>query len=92
MRWLETNGLSHSCRRSLSTRQAHSEIISETGYGDLQPNKELRGALKTVLKHGHCADEGHFQRLKAAGLVADETRNAARMRCQLYEIYFKDRL
>ena len=48
--------------------------------------------LKTVKDHNRCADENRFQRLKAAGLVVGETRADVRMRCRLYELYFKDHL
>jgi hypothetical protein len=81
--------------------QLENEAAKETGpFGDhlrqwawrLQDNKELQTELRTVLDHKCCKDEGCFQRLKAAGLVTGETRTDVRMRCRLYELYFKDHL
>ena len=88
-------------RNGWSMNQLVTEAAKETGpFGDhlrqwvwrLQDNKELQAELKSVLAHGCCKDEGRFQRLKAAGLVIGETRNDARLRCRLYELYFKDHL
>lgn len=86
-------------RRGLPELQK--EATKETGpFGDhlrqwiwrLRENGELATELKTVKDHNRCADESRFQRLKAAGLVVGETRADVRMRCRLYELYFKDHL
>jgi hypothetical protein len=77
------------------------EAVKENGpFGDhlrqwvwrLRDNKELQKELKNVQDHNRCTDEGNFQRLKAAGLVKGERRTEVRMRCRLYELYFKDHL
>jgi hypothetical protein len=77
------------------------DAVDESGpFGDhlrqwiwrLRENPELQEELKIVQEHHRCDDEGRFQRLKAAGLVIGETRTDVRMRCRLYELYFKDHL
>lgn len=48
----------------------------------------LGKALSGVIRDGVCEQEDLFQRLLAAGLVVGETRLAAQMRCELYQVYF----
>ncbi|MGD9728133.1 MAG: AAA-like domain-containing protein [Nitrospiraceae bacterium] len=88
-------------RNGWALSQLQTDAVKESGpFGDhlrqwvwrLQENRELRDELRTVQKHSRCDDEGRFQRLKAAGLVTGETRTDVRMRCRLYELYFKDHL
>lgn len=88
-------------RNGWTLNQLQNEAVKETGpFGDhlrqwiwrLRENQELQTELKTVLAHNRCADEGRFQRLKAAGLVTGDQRTDVRMRCRLYEFYFKDHL
>lgn len=71
---------------------------SESGlFGDhlrrynwlLQESRELKEALRQILRDNRCDDERLFQRLRAAGLIRGETRHSARMRCELYAGYFK---
>src|SRR5262245_16047405 len=71
---------------------------SESGlFGDhlrrynwlLQESKELKDALRQILRDNRCDDERLFQRLRAAGLIRGETRHEARIRCELYARYFK---
>lgn len=85
---LVKNGWTVSQLRKVST--------DETGpFGDhlrryvwlLQKDKDLRNALKKILKNDVC-EETHFQRLWAAGLIKGDSRNTAHMRCQLYKDYF----
>ena len=75
--------------------------VSDTGpFGDhlrrwvwhLQNNKELKTELRQVFQQGACQDEVSFQRLRAAGLIVGDSRNASRMRCQLYHQYFSNHL
>ncbi|UCH98350.1 MAG: AAA-like domain-containing protein [Candidatus Aminicenantes bacterium] len=58
----------------------------------LQEEKELKDALRQVLRRGTCDDEIHFIRLRSAGLVKGKTRQAVQMRCQLYSDYFRKHL
>jgi AAA-like domain/TIR domain len=53
---------------------------------------ELFDCLRQVIYGRGCGDERHFQRLWAAGLVRGDTRAEARMRCRVYEDYFRDHL
>jgi hypothetical protein len=86
-------------RRKLA--ELEREATGDTGpFGDhlrrflwsLEANRELRASVRAILRHGQCEDEKHFQRLVSAGLVRGETRNAARMRCRLYQDYFNKHL
>jgi len=52
----------------------------------------LRKALKQVLNGSGCDDEDDFQRLRAAGLIQGESRDAAKMRCELYGRYMRKHL
>ncbi|MGH9939282.1 MAG: AAA-like domain-containing protein, partial [Blastocatellia bacterium] len=74
---------------------------SESGlFGDhlrrynwlLQESKELKDALRQILRDNRCDDERLFQRLRAAGLIRGETRHEAKIRCGLYAEYFKHHL
>ena len=58
----------------------------------LQEEKELKDALRQVLRCGTCDDEIHFIRLRSAGLVKGKTRQAVQMRCRLYSDYFRKHL
>lgn len=58
----------------------------------LRSHKELQDAVRQTLRRGICDDESHFQRLRAAGLVKGETRNVVKIRCKLYEEYFRRHL
>ncbi|HKQ75600.1 MAG TPA: AAA-like domain-containing protein [Blastocatellia bacterium] len=84
-----------------SLPQLESEATNDTGpFGDhlrrflwsLQDNPELKASVIRILRYGQCDDEKHFQRLSAAGLARGERRNAARMRCKLYQDYFSKHL
>jgi hypothetical protein len=88
-------------RNRWALSQLQPDAVKESGpFGDhlrqwvwrLQENRDLQDELRTVQKHHRCDDEGRFQRLKAAGLVTGDTRTEVRMRCRLYELYFKDHL
>jgi hypothetical protein len=58
----------------------------------LSRDQALKDAFKTILRSGQCAEESHFQRLSAVGLISGSERTAARPRCQLYADYFRKHL
>lgn len=49
----------------------------------------LKVSLQQVLRHKNCEFETHFIRLRSAGLVLGNDRNNIRIRCKLYEDFFK---
>jgi hypothetical protein len=86
---------------NLSLDQLRKNAASESGpFGDhlrrynwlLQESKELKNALRQILRDNRCDDERLFQRLRAAGLIRGETRQDAKIRCVLYAEYFKNHL
>jgi hypothetical protein len=58
----------------------------------MRGNDRLRGALRQVLAGRGCDEEDDFQRLRAGGLVAGDSRREARLRCDLYARYFREHL
>jgi AAA-like domain len=58
----------------------------------LRESPQLRNALRQVINERGCDDEDAFQRLRAAGLLQGESRNAAKMRCELYQVYMRKHL
>jgi hypothetical protein len=58
----------------------------------IRQNDRLRKALRHAMSGRGCDDEDDFQRLRAAGLLAGESRMAAQVRCELCERYFKEHL
>jgi hypothetical protein len=57
----------------------------------LRNEPDLRNSLKQVIQRGKCGDEMAFFRLLRAGLVKGSGEVSA-CRCDLYRIYFKDKL
>jgi hypothetical protein len=57
----------------------------------LRDEPELREALKQVIEHNHYPDEMALFRLSQAGLVKG-SGEAYTCRCDLYRMYFKDKL
>jgi hypothetical protein len=55
---------------------------------NLQRAPKMQNAIKQVLRERGCELEPEFQRLRAAGLISGESRDAARIRCDLYRTYF----
>lgn len=53
--------------------------------------KNLKAALKQIIEQNQCRDEMIFYRLRRAGLVKG-SRNACSCRCDLYRIYFEDKV
>lgn len=60
--------------------------------GILAQREPLRRATLQILQGKSCEDEHSFQRLFTAGLVVGESRQEARMRCGLYEHFFRTHL
>lgn len=58
----------------------------------LRDNDRVLKALTRVIQLGECDSEDDFQRLRAAGVIAGDTRQAARPRCQLYKLYMEKHL
>ena len=57
----------------------------------LRDQPDLRDALRQVVRQQRCADDKAFYRLLRAGLVKG-SGNVCKCRCDLYRVYFKDRL
>jgi hypothetical protein len=57
----------------------------------LRDEADLRAALKQIIEHNTCTNEEALFRLLQAGLVKG-SGDAYRCRCDLYRIYFKDKL
>jgi hypothetical protein len=60
-------------------------------YWNVRDRPELKQALKEILNTRHCSDEMALFRLLKAGLVKG-AGNHYTCRCDLYELYFKDKL
>jgi hypothetical protein len=60
--------------------------------GLLSTREPLRRAVQQILQGKSCEDERSFQRLFTAGLVVGASRREARLRCRLYEDYFRANL
>jgi hypothetical protein len=58
----------------------------------LRQNDRLRRVFQQIIAGRGCNDEDDFQRLRAGGLVAGESRSQAQARCDLYARYFKEHL
>ncbi len=54
----------------------------------LSRDQTLKDAFKSILQSSQCAEESHFHRLTASGLIRGSERTEARPRCQLYADYF----
>ena len=57
----------------------------------LRDELDLREALKQVIRHDRCTDDMAFFRLLRAGLVKG-SGDICRCRCDLYRMYFEDKL
>ncbi len=57
----------------------------------LHDEPDLRQAMKEIVRHDRCSDEVAFFRLLRAGLVKG-SGELCTCRCDLYRIYFKDKL
>jgi hypothetical protein len=60
-------------------------------YWLLRDEPDLRKALKQVIYHNHCTDEMALFRLLRAGLVKG-SGDVCTCRCDLYRVYFKEKL
>jgi hypothetical protein len=59
-------------------------------HGMIQKDPALKDALKSIIRNGKCPDE-LLHRLLQAGLVK-ASGDVAKCRCDLYRIYFEDKL
>jgi hypothetical protein len=57
----------------------------------LRDKRDLREELRQIIRYGRCTDENAFFRLLRAGLVKG-SGDVCRCRCDLYRMYFKDKL
>jgi hypothetical protein len=57
----------------------------------LRDEPDLREALKQIIRQEHCADDERFFRLLRAGLVKGSGA-VCKCRCDLYRMYFEDKL
>ena len=57
----------------------------------LRDEPDLREALKQIIRQEHCTDDERFFRLLRAGLVKG-SGEVCKCRCDLYRLYFKDKL
>jgi hypothetical protein len=57
----------------------------------LRDEPDLKEALKQIIRHGRCEDESVFFRLLRAGL-ATRHGGVCRCRCDLYRLYFEEKL
>jgi len=57
----------------------------------LRDEPDLRAALKQIIRHGRCKDDMVFFRLLRAGLVKGRGE-VCTYRCDLYRMYFEDKL
>jgi len=57
----------------------------------LRDKPNLREELRQVIRYGRCTDEKAFFRLLRAGLVKG-SGNVCKCRCDLYRVYFEDKL
>ena len=57
----------------------------------LRDGRDLREALKQIIRHGHCTDDIAFFRLLRAGLVKGSVE-VCKCRCGLYRMYFENKL
>ena len=57
----------------------------------LRGEPDLQAALQQVIRHDQCADEKAFFRLLRAGLVKG-SGGVCKCRCDLYRLYFQDKL
>lgn len=58
----------------------------------LRDEPQLTDALKRVITDGQCLDQADYYRLLRAGLIRGPSKRSCTCRCQLYEMYLKDRL
>jgi hypothetical protein len=58
----------------------------------LNHKPSLKAAFRRLLQTGTCEDGVAFEELYSAGLVSGSSAQQARVRCQLYQLYFQGRL
>jgi AAA-like domain len=58
----------------------------------LHDHRELKAALKQVIRRGKCSDEVSYYRLLQVGLIKGANWKSCSCRCRLYEEYLKENL
>nr|VFK68230.1 MAG: TIR domain-containing protein [Candidatus Kentron sp. UNK]VFK73507.1 MAG: TIR domain-containing protein [Candidatus Kentron sp. UNK] len=58
----------------------------------LSRNPELCDITRGLLRGESCPDSNSFYRLRSAGIIAGDAREAARPRCALYALYLREHL
>lgn len=99
--YLAQRGLHEMAQRHLALDELEAVAASDDGpFGDhlrrmltaLAQDQTMRQAMIAVINGGACPTADSFYRLRSAGLVAGDSANDARPRCQLYAAYLKGRL
>jgi hypothetical protein len=99
--YLVRRGLHELVSRGINVGNLTSQVDRDEGiFGDhlrrilvlLAKNQELLEALRALLQQDKCLDSESFYRLRTAGIVAGDSAEQARPRCQLYENYLKRHL
>jgi hypothetical protein len=78
-------------RRAADSHGPFGDHLKRYVWG-LSRDQALKDAFKAILRTGQCAEEAHFQRLSAVGLICGSERTTCRPRCQLYADYFRKHL
>ncbi|MCP4696523.1 MAG: TIR domain-containing protein [Gammaproteobacteria bacterium] len=58
----------------------------------LARDSELQDTLRAVLQNQNCPDYESFYRLRSAGVISGESKEEARVRCELYRLYLEKHL
>ena len=99
--YLVRRGLHELVTRQLTMAALEDQAAREEGlFGDhlrrllvlLAPEPTLCDALREVLQGRPCPDYPRFYRLRSAGILAGESPQEARPRCQLYATYLERHL
>jgi DNA-binding winged helix-turn-helix (wHTH) protein len=99
--YLTQRGLYEMAQRRLALDELEARAASDDGpFGDhlrrmaaaLAQDQTMRQAMTAVIGGGACPAVESFYRLRSAGLIAGDSAQEARPRCQLYAAYLRDRL
>lgn len=99
--YLAQRGLHEMAQQGLALAELEARAASDDGpFGDhlrrmlasLAQDQTLRQAMIEVISGGLCPAAESFYRLRSAGLIAGDSANDARPRCQLYAAYLKEHL
>jgi hypothetical protein len=99
--YLVQSGLHEMAQHRLALDELEARAAGDDGpFGDhlrrmlasLAQDQTLHQAMIAVISGGSCPTAESFYRLRSAGLVAGDTANDARPRCQLYAAFLKEHL